>query len=72
MPEFPVMHTKEITMAVQQSKKSKSKKGMRRAHHHVAVPAVVLCECGKARVPHAACPSCGAYRGHNVNKAEAD
>ncbi|MDR2076417.1 MAG: 50S ribosomal protein L32, partial [Desulfovibrio sp.] len=27
-------------MAVQQNKKSKSKKGMRRAHHHLAVPAL--------------------------------
>ena len=49
-------------MAVQQNKKSKSKKGMRRAHHQVAVPALVLCECGAANVPHAVCPACGSYR----------
>lgn len=59
-------------MAVQQSKKSKSKKGMRRAHHRVAVPSVVLCECGKPKVPHAACPACGMYRGHNVSKTVAE
>ena len=49
-------------MAVQQSRKSKSKKGMRRSHHHVPVPAVVLCKCGNPTVPHAVCPSCGQYR----------
>ncbi len=49
-------------MAVQQSKKSKSKKGMRRSHHHVAVPPVVLCKCGNPTLPHTVCPSCGQYR----------
>lgn len=49
-------------MAVQQNKKSKSKKGMRRSHHHVAMPALVLCECGSANVAHAVCPACGKYR----------
>lgn len=53
-------------MAVQQNKKSHSKKGMRRAHHHVAVPAVVYCECGEPTVPHRACPACGKYRGRTV------
>ena len=57
-------------MAVQQSRKSKSKKGMRRAHHHVALPAQVICKCGAASLRHAACPSCGAYREHNVKIAE--
>ena len=52
-------------MAVQQSRKSKSKKGMRRSHHHVAVPAVVLCQCGNPTVPHAVCPTCGTYRGRS-------
>lgn len=49
-------------MAVQQNKKSKSKKGMRRAHHRVPTPALVLCECGSATVAHAVCPACGKYR----------
>lgn len=52
-------------MAVQQNKKSKSKKGMRRSHHHVAVPSVVICSCGKPTLPHAVCPACGGYRGRN-------
>ncbi len=56
-------------MAVQQNKKSKSKKGMRRAHHHVAVPSVVLCQCGKNTLPHSVCPSCGNYRGRNYTEA---
>jgi large subunit ribosomal protein L32 len=55
-------------MAVQQNKKSKSKKGMRRAHHHVAVPALVLCSCGAATTPHAICPSCGSYRGRSYKE----
>ena len=49
-------------MAVQQNKKSKSKKGMRRSHDRVAVPNVVYCSCGEARLPHSICPSCGMYR----------
>ncbi len=49
-------------MAVQQNKKSKSKKGMRRSHHHAPVPALVLCACGATTVPHAVCPECGTYR----------
>lgn len=59
-------------MAVQQSKKSKSRKGMRRSHHKVATPPVVICECGNARLPHRACPSCGTYRGREfaVKSAE--
>ena len=30
-------------MAVQQNKKSRSRKGMRRSHDRVAVPAVIYC-----------------------------
>lgn len=52
-------------MAVQQNKKSKSKKGMRRSHHHVAVPPVVLCVCGSPTRPHSVCPACGQYRGRD-------
>ena len=33
-------------MAVQQNKKSHSKKGMRRSHDRVATPTVVYCTCG--------------------------
>lgn len=44
---------------------------MRRSHHHVAVPAVVICSCGKPALPHAVCPSCGAYRGRSYLPAGA-
>lgn len=53
-------------MAVQQSKKSKSKKGMRRAHHHAAIPPVVFCQCGEPTLPHSVCAACGVYRGRQV------
>ncbi len=53
-------------MAVQQNKKSKSKKGMRRAHHHAAIPPVVFCSCGEATLPHTVCAACGTYRGRQV------
>ena len=49
-------------MAVQQSRKSKSKKGMRRSHHRVAVPPVIVCSCGNPTMPHSVCPACGLYR----------
>ena len=45
---------KENTMAVQQNKKSRSRKGMRRSHDRVATPAVIYC------------PNCGAYKGRQV------
>ena len=50
-------------MAVQQTKKSRSKKGMRRSHDRVAVPTVVFCSCGQPTLPHRACASCGNYKG---------
>ena len=33
-------------MAVQQNKKSRSRKGMRRSHDRVATPTVIYCSCG--------------------------
>ncbi len=53
-------------MAVQQNKKSRSRKGMRRSHDRVAMPTVIYCSCGEPTVPHAVCPSCGTYRGRQV------
>lgn len=53
-------------MAVQQNKKSRSRKGMRRSHDRVATPTVVYCSCGEPTVPHAVCPSCGMYRNRQV------
>lgn len=53
-------------MAVQQNKKSRSRKGMRRSHDHVAKPPVIYCSCGEPTLPHSVCPSCGTYRGRQV------
>lgn len=55
-------------MAVQQNKKSRSRKGMRRSHHRVAIPSVIYCECGEPTLPHRACPSCGKYKSREVIK----
>lgn len=53
-------------MAVQQNKKSRSRKGMRRSHDRVALPTVVYCACGEPTVPHRVCASCGVYKGRTV------
>jgi large subunit ribosomal protein L32 len=54
-------------MAVPKQKSSKSRGRKRRTHQKVAVPTLSVCpECQEAKLPHAACPECGAYRGRNV------
>lgn len=53
-------------MAVQQNKKSRSRKGMRRSHDRVEKPAIIYCSCGKPTLPHRVCPSCGTYRSRSV------
>ncbi|MBI9080142.1 MAG: 50S ribosomal protein L32 [Pseudodesulfovibrio sp.] len=53
-------------MAVPKKKTSKSRKGMRRSHDHVAVPNVVYCECGEPTLPHCVCAVCGTYKGRQV------
>lgn len=53
-------------MAVQQNKKSRSRKGMRRSHDRVAKPSVIYCACGSPTIPHAICPTCGKYKGRQV------
>ncbi len=45
---------------------------MRRSHHRVAAPAVLLCQCGSPTAPHAVCPACGNYRGRNYSAAPAE
>ena len=59
-------------MAVQQNKKSHSKKGMRRSHDRVAKPTVIYCSCGAPTVPHSVCPSCGKHKGRQVETVTAD
>ncbi|MDO5536052.1 MAG: 50S ribosomal protein L32 [Desulfovibrionaceae bacterium] len=53
-------------MAVQQNKKSRSRKGMRRSHDRVAVPSVIFCSCGEPTLPHRVCPSCNTYNGNKM------
>ncbi|MBQ7739052.1 MAG: 50S ribosomal protein L32 [Desulfovibrionaceae bacterium] len=54
-------------MAVQQNKKSRSRKGMRRSHDHLAIPTYVLCpDCGTTVRSHSICPKCGCYKGRQV------
>lgn len=57
-------------MAVQQNKKSRSRRGMRRSHDRVAKPAVIYCSCGEPAMPHRVCPSCGKYRSREVIRAK--
>jgi large subunit ribosomal protein L32 len=54
-------------MAVQQTKKSRSRKGMRRSHDRVGIPTVVVCSCGQPSLPHRVCASCGSYKGHKFS-----
>ncbi len=58
-------------MAVPKRKKSKSKRNKRRTHQKVAVPNLTRCpQCGEARLPHHACPSCGTYKGRTIIEIE--
>lgn len=56
-------------MAVPKSKKSKSRRDMRRAHYNLDVPGMTACdECGELRLPHHVCKVCGSYKGREVIK----
>ena len=58
-------------MAVPKRKKSKSKRNKRRTHQKVTTPKLTSCpQCGDARLPHHACPSCGTYKGRTVIETE--
>jgi len=60
-------------MAVPKQKSSKSRGRKRRTHQKVAVPTISVCpECQEAKLPHVACPECGAYKDKNVKAVEAD
>jgi large subunit ribosomal protein L32 len=46
---------------------SHSRQGNRRAHHKITIPQLTNCKnCGRPRLSHHACPSCGMYRGRQV------
>jgi large subunit ribosomal protein L32 len=58
-------------MAVPKKKKSKSRRDMGRAHHHVKMPNLALCpECHEPVLSHRICPHCGSYRGKTIIKIE--
>ncbi|MCX7805664.1 MAG: 50S ribosomal protein L32 [Planctomycetota bacterium] len=51
---------------------SVSRKGMRRAHDHLAPVQVGECpRCGSPKRPHRVCLNCGYYRGRDVLRFEA-
>ena len=54
-------------MAVPKSKKSKTRRGMRRAHDSLKVEAFHECSnCGELKRPHHMCPHCNYYNGREV------
>lgn len=58
-------------MAVPKRRVSKSCKGMRRSHHHLAVLRINACpNCNNSKLPHRVCPHCGWYHGKEVVTAK--
>ncbi len=58
-------------MALPKRKKSKSRRDKRRTHQKTDAPNLSTCpECGEAKLPHHACPSCGYYKGRKVTDTE--
>ncbi|MDQ3857023.1 MAG: 50S ribosomal protein L32 [Actinomycetota bacterium] len=54
-------------MAVPKRKTSKARRDKRRATHKLAAPVVVECpQCHQPKRPHRVCPTCGTYRGREV------
>ncbi len=58
-------------MAVPKKKTSKSRRDMRRSHHHLASINTSECpNCGLSKLPHHICQGCGHYNGRQVLKAK--
>jgi large subunit ribosomal protein L32 len=54
-------------MAVQQNRKTRSKRDMRRAHDALVAANPNECtNCGELKRPHHVCPSCGSYNDREV------
>jgi large subunit ribosomal protein L32 len=46
---------------------SKARRDKRRAHQRLSAPILSLCpQCREPKLPHRACPNCGAYKGREV------
>lgn len=60
-------------MAVQQNRKTSSKRNMRRAHDALVAANPNECpNCGELRRPHHVCPACGHYAEREVVTAAPD
>lgn len=58
-------------MAVPKRKTSKARRDKRRTHVKLALSAVVECpQCHGPRRPHHVCPTCGTYKGREVEPLE--
>jgi large subunit ribosomal protein L32 len=58
-------------MPLPKRRTSKSRRDKRRTHQKIDAPATVQCpQCGDAKLPHHACPSCGSYKGRDVLEKE--
>ncbi|KAB2836335.1 MAG: 50S ribosomal protein L32 [Candidatus Nucleicultricaceae bacterium] len=54
-------------MAVPKKKTSKSRRNMRRSHHHITAQRSSECSnCGERKLPHHICGKCGHYQGRAV------
>jgi large subunit ribosomal protein L32 len=59
-------------MAVPKRKTSKSRRDKRRATHAISAPKVNVCQtCGQPKRPHRVCPTCGHYKGREVEPLRA-
>ncbi len=60
-------------MAVPKQKNSKARGRKRRTHYKISAPTVSVCaECQEPKLPHTACPECGAYKGRSVKASAED
>jgi large subunit ribosomal protein L32 len=58
-------------MAVPKRKTSKARRDKRRTHVTLPAQAVVKCpQCHQPKRPHHVCPTCGTYRGREVEPLE--
>lgn len=54
-------------MAVPKRKVSKARKGERRSHMALSLPAIDYCpQCHSPKLAHHVCPTCGSYGGRQV------
>ncbi|MEE8194463.1 MAG: 50S ribosomal protein L32 [Dehalococcoidales bacterium] len=54
-------------MALPKQKTARARKGKRRSHLGISVPALVYCpQCNSPKLPHHVCLTCGSYAGRGV------